>query len=104
MGLFCPGELPLWRVRAFFEKEPETIDWMDTKSLFWRGEKTLKDPRVKSVLIELNEKGMHHQEICDYMLRCSFRVASTENSEMMKIVNINTLKTIFLLDSSLGDV
>jgi FkbM family methyltransferase len=26
---FCPGDLPLWRSKTFFEKEPETIEWIN---------------------------------------------------------------------------
>lgn len=26
---FCPGEIPVWRSLTFFEKEPETIDWIN---------------------------------------------------------------------------
>lgn len=29
---FCPGEIPIWRANTFFEKEPETLDWIDSFS------------------------------------------------------------------------
>lgn len=29
LQFYCPGELPLWRVRTFFDKEPETLRWID---------------------------------------------------------------------------
>lgn len=25
---FCPGEVPIWRARTFFSKEPETLNWI----------------------------------------------------------------------------
>lgn len=30
MRFFCPGEVPIWRANTFFEKEPETIEWIDS--------------------------------------------------------------------------
>jgi FkbM family methyltransferase len=36
--LFCPGIMPIYRAKTFFEKEPETIDWINNfekDSTFW---------------------------------------------------------------------
>jgi len=35
---FCPNEITFWRAKTMFEKEPETIEWIDTFDLsdtFW---------------------------------------------------------------------
>ena len=35
---FCPNEITLWRAKTMFEKEPETIEWINTFDLsdtFW---------------------------------------------------------------------
>jgi len=35
---FCPNEITYWRAKTMFEKEPETIEWVDTFDLrdtFW---------------------------------------------------------------------
>lgn len=29
---FCPGAVPIWRANTFFEKEPETLEWIDSFS------------------------------------------------------------------------
>lgn len=30
MRFFCPGQIPIWRANTFYEKEPETVDWIDS--------------------------------------------------------------------------
>jgi FkbM family methyltransferase len=30
LTLFCPGEIPTWRAKTFFTKEPETLQWIDS--------------------------------------------------------------------------
>ena len=32
LNLFCPGEIPTWRAKTFFTKEPETLEWIDSFS------------------------------------------------------------------------
>lgn len=35
---YCPGSLPLWRAKTLLEKEPETIEWIESfkpNALFW---------------------------------------------------------------------
>lgn len=32
LNFFCPGEVPTWRASTFFEKEPETLNWIESFS------------------------------------------------------------------------
>ena len=32
LTFFCPGEIPIWRAKTFFEKEPETLKWINSFS------------------------------------------------------------------------
>ncbi|ARN85041.1 FkbM family methyltransferase [Candidatus Nucleicultrix amoebiphila] len=47
------------------------------------GHKTLQNKNVKSILIEMNEKGKKHQETCDFICKHGFSIASKSHSEMM---------------------
>lgn len=46
-------------------------------------EKILADPRLKSVLIEMNEEGKHHEEICALILKHGFKIAEKSGSDLM---------------------
>jgi FkbM family methyltransferase len=46
-------------------------------------EKTLADPRVKSVLIEMNEEGHHFEAICALVIKHGFHIAEKSGSELM---------------------
>ena len=40
INFFCPNELTKWRVKTLYEKEPETLDWIDNfeqnkQIIFW---------------------------------------------------------------------
>ena len=40
INFFIPNQLTQWRIKSFFEKEPETLEWIDTfdntkKFIFW---------------------------------------------------------------------
>ena len=56
------------------------------------GTKTLQNKKVKSILIEMNEEGRNHQQICNFISQHGFSVFAKSHSEMMNNEKFNMFK------------